>query len=74
VGAASAGGGGERGHGEAEVASEAEAEAAAPSPLPDPAGGELWCGGKESKTEYYPLYSANHARRGGMMQDISKGG
>nr|ABA97146.1 retrotransposon protein, putative, Ty3-gypsy subclass [Oryza sativa Japonica Group] len=30
-------------------------------------------GGKESKTEYYPLYSASHTGRGGMMQDITKG-
>ena len=31
-------------------------------------------GEKESKTEYYPLYSASHTGRGGMMQDITKGG
>nr|AAQ56439.1 hypothetical protein OSJNBa0074N12.5 [Oryza sativa Japonica Group]AAQ56495.1 hypothetical protein OSJNBa0023H09.10 [Oryza sativa Japonica Group] len=31
-------------------------------------------GEKESKTEYYPLYSVSHIGRGGMMQDISKGG
>nr|AAT85035.1 hypothetical protein [Oryza sativa Japonica Group]ABF96681.1 retrotransposon protein, putative, Ty3-gypsy subclass [Oryza sativa Japonica Group] len=31
-------------------------------------------GGKESKTKYYPLYSASHTGRGGMMQDITKGG
>ena len=30
--------------------------------------------GEKSKTEYYPLYSASHTGRGGMMQDITKGG